>query len=83
MPNLVLRVSKLLNTVCLVFTRAVYEEVISGSNALIEKDASDHVDLSKDHETLFIAARGIIWPSTMAEQVLASNKGPGIIWRRP
>ena len=39
------------DTVCLVFTRAVYEEVISGSNALIGKDASDHVDLSKDHET--------------------------------
>ena len=39
------------DTVCLVFSRAVYEDVISGSNALIGKDASDHVDLSKDYET--------------------------------
>ena len=39
------------DTVCLVFSRAVYEDVTSGSNALIGKDASDHVDLSKDHET--------------------------------
>jgi phosphatidylinositol-4,5-bisphosphate 3-kinase len=39
------------DSVCLVFTRAVYEEVISGSNALIGKDVSDHVDLTKDHET--------------------------------
>lgn len=38
-------------TVCLVFSRAVYEEVISGSNALIGKDVSDHVDWSKDNET--------------------------------
>jgi phosphatidylinositol 3-kinase len=38
-------------TVCLVFSRATYEEVISGSNALIGKDVSDHVDWSKDHET--------------------------------
>jgi len=38
-------------TVCLVFSRKVYEDVISGSNALIGKDVSDHVDWSKDHET--------------------------------
>ena len=38
-------------TVCLAFSRATYEEVISGSNALIGKDVSDHVDWSKDHET--------------------------------
>jgi len=38
-------------TVCLVFSRKVYEEVMSGSNALIGKDVSDHVDWSKDHET--------------------------------
>ena len=38
-------------SVCLVFSRVVYEEVISGSNALIGKDVSDHVDWSKDHET--------------------------------
>eukprot|EP00605_Chrysophyceae_sp_TOSAG23-4_P000003 GSChrysophyteH1.ASY1.ANO1.3.1 assembled CDS len=38
-------------SVFLVFSRAVYEEVISGSNALIGKDISDHVDWSKDHET--------------------------------
>ena len=29
-------------TGCLVFTRAVYEEVISSNNSLISKDVSDH-----------------------------------------
>ena len=38
-------------SVCLVFSRAVYEDVISGSNALIGKDINDNVDWSKDHET--------------------------------
>ena len=39
------------DTTCLVFSRAVYEEIISGSSALIGKDADDNVDWSKDHET--------------------------------
>jgi CRP-like cAMP-binding protein len=39
------------NTVCLVFSKAVYEDVISGSSALIGKDINDSVDWSKDHET--------------------------------
>mmetsp|Transcript_34230 Transcript_34230/g.75420 ORF Transcript_34230/g.75420 Transcript_34230/m.75420 type:complete len:1239 (+) Transcript_34230:443-4159(+) len=39
------------DTVCLVFSRAVYEEVISGSNALIGSDLNAAVDWSKDHET--------------------------------
>jgi CRP-like cAMP-binding protein len=38
-------------TVCLEFSRETFEEVISGSNALISKDVNDHVDLSKDHES--------------------------------
>lgn len=37
--------------VCLVFSRAVYEEIISGSNALIGQDINANVDWSKDHET--------------------------------
>ena len=55
-------IKAVLDTVCLVFSRAVYEEVISGSNALIGKDASDHVDLTKDHETgsLFRHVEGIL-----------------------
>jgi CRP-like cAMP-binding protein len=39
------------DTVCLVFSRAVYEEIISGSNALLGKDINANVDWSKDHET--------------------------------
>jgi CRP-like cAMP-binding protein len=39
------------NMVCLVFSRAVYEEVISGSGALLGKDINANVDWSKDHET--------------------------------
>jgi CRP-like cAMP-binding protein len=38
-------------TTCLVFSRAVYEEIISGSNALIGQDANVTVDWSTDHET--------------------------------
>lgn len=38
-------------TVCLAFSRAVYEEVISGGNVLVGKDTSDNVDWSTDHET--------------------------------
>lgn len=55
-------IKAVVDTVCLVFSRAVYEEVISGSNALIGKDASDHVDLTKDHETrsLFRHIEGIL-----------------------
>lgn len=37
--------------VCLVFSRAVYEEIISGSGALLGKDINANVDWSKDHET--------------------------------
>lgn len=37
--------------VCLAFSREVYEEVISGSNALIGQDSMEDVDWSKDHET--------------------------------
>lgn len=37
--------------VCLVFSRSVYEEVISGSGALLGKDINANVDWSKDHET--------------------------------
>ena len=36
---------------CFVFSRAVYEEIISGSNALIGQDTNVDVDWSKDHET--------------------------------
>lgn len=39
------------DTVCLVFSRSVYEELISGSNALIGQDTNADVDWSKDHET--------------------------------
>lgn len=39
------------DTVCLVFSKDTYEEVISNSNALIGKDINDNVDWSKDHET--------------------------------
>jgi CRP-like cAMP-binding protein len=39
------------DTTCLVFSRAVYEEVISGSSALLGKDSSSNVDWSRDHET--------------------------------
>jgi len=39
------------SSTCLLFSREVYEEVMSGSNSLIGKDVSDAVDLSKDHET--------------------------------
>lgn len=39
------------NTVCLVFSKEVYEDVISNSSALIGNDVSDSVDWSKDHET--------------------------------
>lgn len=36
---------------CLVFSRGVYEEVISGSNALIGQNTTADVDWSKDHQT--------------------------------
>ncbi len=36
---------------CFLFSRAVYEEIISGSNALIGQDTNVDVDWSKDHET--------------------------------
>jgi CRP-like cAMP-binding protein len=39
------------DTTCLVFSRGVYEEVISGSNALIGQNTAADVDWSKDHET--------------------------------
>lgn len=39
------------DTVCLAFSRGVYEEVISGGNALIGQDNDVEVDWSKDHET--------------------------------
>lgn len=39
------------DTTCLVFSRSVYEELISGSNALIGQDTNVDVDWSKDHET--------------------------------
>ena len=39
------------STDCLVFPRAIYEDIISRSTALIGKNAKDDVDLSKDHET--------------------------------
>jgi CRP-like cAMP-binding protein len=41
----------LTDMVCLVFSRAVYEEIISGSGALLGKDINANVDWSKDHET--------------------------------
>lgn len=37
--------------VCLVFSKETYEEVISGSSALLGRDISDNIDWSKDHET--------------------------------
>ena len=39
------------DTVCLVFSRAVFEGIISGSNALVGSDGSNNVDYSKDNET--------------------------------
>lgn len=39
------------DTVCLVFSKEVYESVISNSSALIGNDVTDTVDWSKDHET--------------------------------
>jgi len=47
---------------CFVFSRAVYEEIISGSNALIGQDTNVDVDWSKDHETrsLFRHIEGIL-----------------------
>lgn len=47
---------------CLVFSRAVYEEVISGNGALIGKDIYKDVDWSKDHETrsLFKHVRSVL-----------------------
>lgn len=38
-------------TICLVFSRSVYEDIISGGNALIGQDTNVDVDWSKDHET--------------------------------
>lgn len=38
-------------TVCLLFSRSVYEEIISGSAALLGQDSNVHVDWSTDHET--------------------------------
>ena len=39
------------DVVCLEFSRAVYEDIISGSGALLGKDINANVDWSKDHET--------------------------------
>jgi CRP-like cAMP-binding protein len=39
------------STQCLVFSRDIFEEVISGSNALIGNDTNDSIDWSKDIET--------------------------------
>jgi CRP-like cAMP-binding protein len=44
-------VRSLHQTVCITFSRETFEDVISGSNALIGGDVSDTVDWSKDHET--------------------------------
>lgn len=38
-------------TACLVFSRDIYTEIISGSSALIGGKFDDHIDWSKDHET--------------------------------
>lgn len=38
-------------TICLSFSRSLYEEIISGGNALIGQDNDVEVDWSKDHET--------------------------------
>ena len=38
-------------TDCLVFSRDIFEEVISGSDALLGKDSNDNIDWSRDHET--------------------------------
>jgi CRP-like cAMP-binding protein len=38
-------------TTCLVFNRQVFEDAISGSNALLGNDINDNVDWSKDPET--------------------------------
>ena len=35
------------NTVCLVFSKEIYEEIISNSSALIGKDINDNTDWSK------------------------------------
>jgi len=51
-------------TVCLLFSRSVYEEIISGSSALLgQGDALGNVDWSKDHETrsLFRHVVGFIY----------------------
>jgi CRP-like cAMP-binding protein len=39
------------DTVCLLFSRSVFEEVISGSTALLGQDSHVNVDWSTDHET--------------------------------
>lgn len=38
-------------TICIIFSRQVYEEIISGSTALLGKDINDNIDWSKDNET--------------------------------
>ena len=38
-------------TVCLLFSRSVYEEIISGGSALLGQDSNVNVDWSTDHET--------------------------------
>lgn len=56
------------DTVCLTFSRAVYEELISGSNALIGNDTNVDVDWSKDHEmrSLFKHVENILDINRMA-----------------
>lgn len=55
------------DVVCLKFSRAVFEDIISGSNALIGQDMNANVDWSKDHETrsLFKHIENIMGISSM------------------
>ena len=39
------------STDCLIFSRDIFEEVISGSDALLGEESKDNVDWSNDHET--------------------------------
>ena len=60
---------------CLVFSRDVYEEVISGNGALIGKDIYKDVDWSKDHETrsLFKHVRSVLDQVTSEELSNSTN----------
>lgn len=66
------------DTICLVFIRSVYEEIISGGNALIGQDTNVDVDWSKDHETrsLFKHIENIL----EIEQINASPKIKRILY---